>query len=285
MYVNTLCLHKCLSTAVELIFATTKIIFVKKRLKAWSPTVQHQSDILLHIVFTFKCKHRHTVSVWGHKQILSLLKAQGWSSRPLGLCSTLLPWIMSDRVLLCTTTLPLSEGRAAGEHMLRVTHGWTDKCVHGHAFIQTVNPYLPRQTYHHIHTFTPPEEIHKHTHLYARTPILNSVANLYMYTLTHMAWAPLPFCFHPVQQNHSSPSSTYSPSPLHYRGINTIATSWTMSSIICIRFDGVKALATILLKLMCLYLCCALLNAVSVDWSRVNADMASPVFWLLRYPL
>lgn len=247
---------------------------------------------MLHIVYTLKCKHRHTVFAWGHKQILSLLEAQGGSPRPLGLCSTMFPWIMSDRVLsdmsvLCATAQPLSEGRAAGEHMLHVTHGWTDKCVHGHAFIQTVNPYLPRQTYHRIHTFIPPEKIHKHTHTHLRacTPILNTV----LPTCTCMHWLTwletfsllLPSSY----TNRSSPSSTHSPSPLHYRGISTIATSWTMSSVICIRFDGVKVLATILLKLMCLYLCCVLLIAVSVDWSRVNADMVTRVFWLLRYTL
>ncbi len=33
-----------------------------------------------------------------------------------------------------------SEGRAAGKHRLDVTHGRTDTCVHGHAFLQTATP-------------------------------------------------------------------------------------------------------------------------------------------------
>lgn len=78
------------------------------------------------------------------------------------------------------------------------------------------------------------------------------------------------------------PSSTFSPSPLHCRGNSTIATSWIISSQICTGSDGVKALAIILLKLMCLYLCSAPMIAVSEDW--LMQTWPGQCFWLLGHP-
>lgn len=66
------------------------------------------------------------------------------------------PWIMSGKVLLCATAQPPSKGKAAGEHMLHVTHGRTDIYVRGHAFIQTATPYLPNHTHKHTHTLSKP---------------------------------------------------------------------------------------------------------------------------------
>lgn len=85
-------------------------------------------------------------------------------------------------------------------------------------------------------------------------------------------WAHL--CFPPAARFH--------PAPLPCRGTSTIATSWLTSSLICTRSDRVKALATILLKLMCLYLCSALMIAVSEDWLMLT--WWGQCFWLLRHP-
>lgn len=77
------------------------------------------------------------------------------------------------------------------------------------------------------------------------------------------------------------PSSTISPSPLNCIGNSTIATGWIIFSQICTGSDGVKVPAIILLKRMCLYLCSAPMIAVS---RLANADMARPVFLVVRHP-
>lgn len=62
------------------------------------------------------------------------------------------PGSCQGKVLLCATAWPPSKGRAAGEHMLDVTHGCTDTRVRGHAFIQTTTLPTPLHIPPHTHT-------------------------------------------------------------------------------------------------------------------------------------
>lgn len=163
-------------------------------------------------------------------------------------------------------------------------HGYTDKNVRGTCICTNSNPLPPLPTCTTILTLSkPPGNKHYRTFLHARH---QHQIQSYHPVCARTDWCRLePHSHLDLQLNKSPlPSSTFSPSPLRCRGNNTIATSWITSSTICIRFDGVRALA-ILLKLMCLYLCCALLIAASVDLCKAWADMARPVFWLLRHPL
>lgn len=155
--------------------------------------------------------------------------APGWAIWLWGPYSILSPWIISGRVVLCATAQPSSKGRAAREHMLDVTHGCTDILVHGHAFIQTTSPYVYSQI--------PPSPPHTHVHIWE-------------WPLTHMvAWkatnSKTPS--HRLEKRMlPSPVKQITVSPAHILPLLSCrGTSWIASSIICIRFDGVKALATI----------------------------------------
>ena len=137
--------------------------------------------------------------------------SQGPRRSPRGPCSMLFPWIMSARVPL------RSEGWAAGDHMLDVMHGYTDKNVRGHAFVQTVTP--PRSILH-CH-------VHDHTHTLSKPP----GNTLHCCTFWHVRHRHQIESYHPVRactdwcrpEPHSHldlqlnksplPSSTFPPSP------------------------------------------------------------------------
>ncbi len=116
-------------------------------------------------------------------------------------------------------------------------------CVAMHLYKQWPPTSLTTQTHTHTHTLNHLEI----THILAcmHTNIKYTATNLHTHTHSHSHRPDALPSRSPVKQITVSPAAHFLPAPLHCRGNNTIATSWITSSIICIRFDGVKALATI----------------------------------------
>lgn len=109
---------------------------------------------------TTLCGLDHLPARDGDSKDTDLQLSQGGALGPEGPCSMLSPLIISGSVLLHTKVQPPSKGRAAGEHMLDVTHGCTDTHVRNHAYKQQP-PFPPQKTKKHAHThFKPPESNH-----------------------------------------------------------------------------------------------------------------------------
>lgn len=121
----------------------------------------------------------------GHKQISRLLEVPGWAPLPPGPCSVLLPWIMSDRVLLCPTAQPpLWRESCWGAYVLCdawlhwQTCAWP--CIHTHS-----NP-LPSSP--HVQLYTPGNKPLKHILACMHTNI--NVTNLDIHALTRIDQCP-----------------------------------------------------------------------------------------------
>lgn len=126
--------------------------------------------------------------------------------------------------------------------MLDVTHGCTDPCVRGMDLHKQLCPNHFQQTRTNSPLLNQLEN--KHACMYANLQ-KNSVHFLSMsYTYIHINQTCILPSKSPVKKSVST-AAHIGPAPILCNSNNTIATSWITSSITCIRFDGVKVLATI----------------------------------------
>ena len=193
------------------------------------------------------CPHSHTdIDSEDANKSWALLEAPGWALWPLGPSTMLSPRIMSGKSpAVCHSLAPLQRESCWGAYVGCDTWLHRHTCTWPCIYTNNNPPYPP--------THTPPHT-HPQYHLDITTNTqtcmhAHHTVTIYMHTHTHThththsetrsltSWSP-------VRQIAVTPAA-HSPSPLRCRANNTIATSWITSSIICIRFDGVKALATI----------------------------------------